>query len=458
MQVEQHSLSFVPESERHGKARDLFNVWFSANMDMLVIVTGALAIGYGLNVVWGLIAVVIGNAIGGIFMASHSAQGPKLGIPQMVQSRAQFGVVGAVLPLILVIGMYLGAFFSCGSLGAQAVHSAIPQISVTTALIVLGVITLIITVYGYDLIHLVERYLTIVFLIVFLIATIALFHLHLPAGEWAFSNFHLAPFVVMVSIAATYQMTYAPYVADYSRYLPKNTSSAATFWYSYAGNVISCIWMMIMGVVLAAAFPKFGNDSTGYVAHILGPHFAPIMYLVLVLGIIAIQVLNLYGAFMSTITTLEAFTKITGSRITRFWLVFVISVVGTYLAISGQTGFTTIYNDFMLLLQYFLLPWSAINLIDFYLLRHGDYDVEAMFDVNGKYGRFNWLSISAYVITILLQIPFMNTSIYEGPIARALNGDDIAWAFALALPLIFYYIPMRRKASSSTRNIDSQIA
>src|SRR5699024_10841872 len=108
---------------RHGKPRSLFNIWFSANMQIAVLVTGGLAVSLGLNIFWALVAAVIGNLIGGIFMALHSVQGPRLGIPQMIQSRAQFGMVGASLPLVLVIILYLGSYAAGAILGAQALHN-----------------------------------------------------------------------------------------------------------------------------------------------------------------------------------------------------------------------------------------------------------------------------------------------------------------------------------------------
>lgn len=110
MKVETRSIEYIPENERHGKARGLFPVWFGAQMHLTTLVTGALCISFGLNLFWSVMAIITGNLLGAIFMASHSAQGPKLGIPQMIQSRAQFGVIGAVIPLILVIFMYLGFF------------------------------------------------------------------------------------------------------------------------------------------------------------------------------------------------------------------------------------------------------------------------------------------------------------------------------------------------------------
>src|SRR5579875_2114598 len=149
MKVEQRSIDYIPDSERHGKARSLFNIWFSGNMQLTPVITGAVAISLGLNVFWALVAVVLGNLIGGTFMATHSAQGPKLGIPQMIQSRAQFGVIGAILPLILVMVMYVGSVYYSGLLGAQAIHSAIPSVPVWLAMVVLNAVTLLVTTYGY---------------------------------------------------------------------------------------------------------------------------------------------------------------------------------------------------------------------------------------------------------------------------------------------------------------------
>ena len=55
---------------------------------LLTVVTGALAVTvFKLSFVAALLALVLGNLVGGIFMALHSAQGPQLGVPQMVQTR-----------------------------------------------------------------------------------------------------------------------------------------------------------------------------------------------------------------------------------------------------------------------------------------------------------------------------------------------------------------------------------
>ena len=72
--IEHHTIYPIPAAERHGRARDLFTVWFGSNIMILTIVTGALAtMRFGLSLAAAILAILIGNLIGGIFMAIRSA-------------------------------------------------------------------------------------------------------------------------------------------------------------------------------------------------------------------------------------------------------------------------------------------------------------------------------------------------------------------------------------------------
>lgn len=242
LKVETRSVEFVPVDERHGKAKGLFPIWFGANMHITTLVTGALPISLGLNLFWSFAAIILGTLLGAIFMASHSAQGPKLGIPQMIQSRAQFGVIGAIFPLFLVMFVYLGFFASSSVLAAQTLNSLIP-INQSWAIIILNILCFIVAIFGHDLIHKMQKVLSWSSFVVYLAATIIIFQLPLPTGSFSLSGLDLPVFLLAISIVATWQLAYAPYVADYSRYLPANTSTAQTFWYSYLGTFVGTVWM-----------------------------------------------------------------------------------------------------------------------------------------------------------------------------------------------------------------------
>lgn len=451
MKIENHFIEFIPEDERHGSARNLFAIWFGGNMHILTIVTGALAIVFGLNLFWAVVSILIGNLIGAIFMATHSVQGPNLGIPQMIQSRAQFGIIGAILPLLFVVVMYIGFFASNAVLSAQALSSATP-LPINASIVLICITGFFIAFFGYDLIHRILKYLTIAFIIVFFFVTIAAFRLELPPGSWSPSDIKLAPFMLCVSVFAGWQLLYAPYVADYSRYLPSKTPSSKTFFYTYTGTVIGTVWMMILGAVLATAIPNFLENAGKEVSQLLGPFFAPLIYAIIIFGLAVINGLNFYGAFMSITTIIETFTKLKGTILTRSWLMFSCLIICGVLAIWGQGDFLTKFSNFILFLSYFMFPWTTINLIDYYFLRKGKYNVAALFDMNSEYGKVNWIAVGSYIIAVLLEIPFINSSFYVGPFAEKLGGTDIAWIVGLFVPVLLYYYPMKKLKITSNHN------
>ncbi len=450
--VERHSIDYIPASERHGKPFSLFTLWFSANMQVTTIVTGALAVIIGLPLLWAVIAIVVGNALGGIVMALHSAQGPRMGIPQMIQSRAQFGYYGAILPLVLVIIMYIGFFASSGVLGGQAL-SAWTGLAVTPSIIIVAAICTLLAIFGYDLIHRYESVVSILFLIGFVYLTIRLLANH-PLGN-AFSNstFAAGPFVLVISVIATWQITYGPYVADYSRYLREDTSISTTFWWTFGGSVISSIWMMIFGAIATVvAASAFGNDSVAFIAGQAGASvLSGITFLLIILGIIAANVLNLYGVFLTTTTAIPGLDSYRGSVQMRITLVLIAAVVGTLVAVLGQGNFVTNYSNFLLLLLYLLIPWSAVNLVDFYLVRHEHYNIAAIFDPNGIYGLINWRALTAYIVAILVEIPFISSTLYTGPLVSYLGGADISWLIGLVVASVLYYVLMKPQVRVSSQ-------
>jgi nucleobase:cation symporter-1, NCS1 family len=126
------------------------------------------------------------------------------------------------------------------------------------------------------------------------------------------------------------------------------------------------------------------------------------------------------------------------------------------LCLLGQSNFLSFFLNFIFFISYFLIPWTSINLVDYYLLRHGHYNVKDIFDVNGQYGKINWITCMAFLVSILAEIPFINTSFYVGPIAKAFEGADVAWIIGLVVPAVLYYFPMRKKLNIAENAINKQ--
>jgi len=455
MNMEKHSIDYIPESERYGKPKDLFTVWFGANLNLTTIVTGAVLVMMGLNLFWSIAAIIIGTLIGTTFVASHSVQGPRLGIPQMIQSRAQFGVLGAIVPMIFVMFVYLGFGVANTLLATQTLKESTP-ISSNWVIFLFSLISIVIAIYGYKLIHATQKLLSISAFIVLGIATILALRLPMPAGAWSPGDMNLSLFVLGVGMIATYVLALAPYVADYSRYLPSNVSSQKVFWYTYTGLSFSTMWMMAIGAVLAVALPEYG-ENLGVGLASLYNGLDTIMYILIIYGLLAINVFNFYGAFMSIVTTIQPFNQLKVTPRIRAIILGIIMLINIGLSLLGGEGnFITFFINFIFFMSYFLIPWTAINLVDYFLLRKGEYRIADIFDVNGQYGKFNWVTIIAFLASIVIEIPFINTTFYVGPVANMLDGVDLAWLVGIVSASLFYYFPMKMKLAGRISTERSQ--
>ncbi|WP_329045519.1 purine-cytosine permease family protein [Streptomyces sp. NBC_01422] len=447
--VERRSIDVVPDDERHGTAFSQFTLWLGANLQITAVVTGALAVVFGGDVVWSVVGLLLGNLLGGAVMALHSAQGPKLGLPQMIQSRAQFGVRGAVVPLLLVILMYVG-FFASGSVLAGQATARLTHTDDTTGIIAFALITAVAAAVGYRVIHVLGRVASVVCALAFVYLGIRLLDRVDLSALLGDAHFDLPMFLLAVSLSASWQLAFGPYVADYSRYLPRTTSGRATFWWTLSGSAVGSQWSMTFGVLVAASSGEaFLADQVGYVVGLGGTGMvASFLYFSIALGKLTINVLNTYGGFMSMVTGISGFRgqKALSQR-GRAAYIALIMVAGTAVALLGKDSFLTSFKDFLLFLLTFFTPWSAINLVDYYLISRERYDIPALFDPRGRYGAWRWDALLVYGVGVLAQLPFLVTHFYTGPLAAPLGGADISWIVGLAVPAALYWLLARRDTS-----------
>ena len=101
------------------------------------------------------------------------------------------------------------------------------------------------------------------------------------------------------------------------------------------------------------------------------------------------------------------------------------------------------FNNFVLLMLYFLIPWTAVNLVDFYFVRRGHYAITEIFKPAGIYGRWSWRGLIAYVVGFAAMVPFFTTTFYVGPAAEALDGADISFAVGLLVSGVLYLVLCR---------------
>ncbi|GAA1627558.1 purine-cytosine permease family protein [Leucobacter chromiireducens] len=441
----------IPDDERHGTTRGLFFVWLGINMLPLTIVTGALGpTVFGLSLGWTIAAVVIGNVVGGLGAALHASQGPQLGIPQMLQARGQFGYFGGSLLALIAVIMFLGFFASNLVVAAQSFAAVFQSDNINIGIIVCAGIALVVAIFGYDLVRKLMAVfsvvigLLVVVSIIIAVANPATFVPHADLG------YNTAGFFGMLAIGVTWQLAYAPYVSDYSRYMPREGGAKQAFWATYLGLVLGTVLVMLLGALVGLTTAD--GDTMAALGRLLGG-FGPVVLCAFGIASAVMNSSNIYSGVMSSLTVLETISaKIRIDTAKRILMTVAYAVIAMLGALLGKDSFLLIFGDFVTLLLYVLIPWSAINLVDYFVLRKGHYAVDDMFRRDGgRYGRWDSAGLVSYLIGILVQIPFMVTSLYTGPLAEPLGFVDVAWIFGFIVPGALYYLWRRGGAAAELR-------
>ncbi|WP_171156238.1 purine-cytosine permease family protein [Streptomyces argyrophylli] len=441
--LEVRSIDYVPLDERHGKLWHLGPLWFMSNAQIATLAVGLVSITEGGNLLWSLLAIVSGTVIGTFFMAFHSAQGPQLGLPQMIQSRPQFGYVGALLVWLFAYVQYAGFNVFNSILAADSLHATLHG-GVKLWVVVVTVAALVIALVGYDVIHKAERILTYTFLVVFGVFTVGvLVTLHYPAGSFDLGGFRWTPFLAQFGVVAGYQISWAIYVSDYSRYLPPDVTVRKTFYWTYFGSALGGVWLMVLGALLAAwAGP--GTFQTIPAIDAAGDKvftgFGAVVLLFSALGLVSVTALNMYGGSLTLISAIDSFRRVRPTlavRLVTLGLTAALSLVG---ALAATSNFLANFENFLLLVLYLFIPWTAVNLMDYYVVRRGHYAIAEIFNPHGIYGRWGLHGITAYLVGFAAMVPFFSVgTLFTGPAARALGGADISLFVGLPVSALLYW-------------------
>jgi nucleobase:cation symporter-1, NCS1 family len=445
-EMETHSIDYIPAKDRHGKVRDQFTLWFAATMNIFNIVLGGVAVFLGLNFLWACIAIVLGTVIGLLLVGFHAVQGPKLGVPQMIQSRGQFGFYGAVLPFVFSIVLDFGFLAAQLVIQADAMNLLVPSISIPAWIALLTIPVFFLAIWGYNWIHYWQRILTVVLGVTFVIVFIQA--LSYGGLHGAVSGTHAPSFALFMGATGLFvidMISWAPYVSDYSRYLPENVSSARTFWAVFWGNAIPTIFCGILGAYVTGLLPN-ASSTVAAIQHVAGGW----ALLVMALSLVGSDAINAYTGMLALASVLSCFREVRHSQAIRIIGCILMIVAGLICALVGYKQFVNNLSNFLDVLLFVFIPWSAINLADFYLVRHGDYDVQSFFTARGRYGGVLWRGMIPYILAIACEIPFIEQTFYTGPLVKPLGGIDISWVVGGVAGFVLYMLALRIPINGKT--------
>ncbi len=169
-------------------------------------------------------------------------------------------------------------------------------------------------------------------------------------------------------------------------------------------------------------------------------------------GLVTITTLNFYGASLTLLSAADSFVQFRLTVGKRLASICFAAVVATSLALASSGDFVNRFGDLLAVLLYLFTPWTAINLVDFYVVRKGHYSVREIFNRHGMYGRWNWRGLASYAVGFVAMIPFFSTGIYTGPVAKALGGADIAMVVGLPVAGLMYLYVCRNLDVAADRS------
>ena len=257
--VENRHIDHIPAGARHGKPWHQFAFWFGGNVNVFNVVLGGVTVSIGLTFWWALIAIAAGTLIGALLIALHATQGPRLGVPQSIQSRGQFGFYGAAFMFPAVLLLNVGFIAAELVIQAQAMTGVTAALTIPQWILILAVPSVVIGIFGYRWIHRVMQATAVVVGVSLVIMLVqGLRYGSLPAREMTWPARPPACSWPGVALLVIDMLSFGPFVSDYTRYLPAATNGRRLFWAIYAGNVLATFFSCAIGAYLAALLPSLG--------------------------------------------------------------------------------------------------------------------------------------------------------------------------------------------------------
>jgi purine-cytosine permease-like protein len=441
MKPELNDINFIGESERRGKASDLFWPWAGANVSLLALSYGAFFLGFGISFWQATIAAVIGTVGSFALVGVSSLAGKRSNAPTMTLSRAAFGVKGNLLPGLLSYLVFVGWETVLVSLATLATGTVLERatsldrdISLVLGFLIAASLTIFGGVLGHPVIMKLQRWITGITVV----ATVTYIVLTLDEVNWdsvfAIKAGSTAGLIGAIIFAITgIGLGWVNSAADYSRYLPRSVSSKAVFGWTVLGAAIVPITLVIYGSALSGSSKELSDaiamDPIGALTQLLPTWFLIPFALVAILGLVGGAILDLYSSGLTLISIGVKVKRPVAAAIDGTIMLF-----GTIYIVWFATDFFAPFQGFLITLGVPVAVWSAIFVADV-VLRKRDYVEADLFSETGRYGRVNPIAIALVAIGSIVGWGFVTNTFagwlnWQGYFMGAIGGKEGQWAYA----------------------------
>jgi nucleobase:cation symporter-1, NCS1 family len=443
LQIETNGINVITDAERKGHPRDLFWPWFAANISVLGLSYGAFLLAFGISFWQAVVVGVAGIVISFLLCGFIAIAGKRGSAPTMVLSRAAFGVRGNKLPTViswlLTVGwetilMILATLAIATVFGHLGWPSGTPT-KVIAMIVVVG-LTIFGGVMGFDLIMRMQTAITVitgVLTVMFIILVVGKIHWStvssLPAGS---AESLIGGLVFMMT---GFGLGWVNVAADYSRYLPRRSSSAGVAGWTTFGSAVAPIVLLIFGLLLAGSSKglstSIANDPIGALAVLLPTWFLVPFAIVAVLGLIGGAVLDIYSSGLALLSL--------GLRVPRYVAALIdgtVMTLGTIYVVFIAGNFFGQFEGFLITLGVPIAAWCGVMLADI-ALRRRDYAEAELYNPSGRYGDIRWFPVGVVIISTVIGWGLVTNGLANwltwqgyllGPFG--LGGKSGAWAFA----------------------------
>lgn len=441
--VEPGGIEFIPLVERHGRPRDLFFTWLSPNFEFATLYVGALSVFlFGASFLSAALGILLGTALGSLTHGLLSARGPALGLPQMVQSRAAFGFWGNLLPAGLNTFTASIGWFLVNSVSGAFALASLFGLSWSLAFTLIVILQVFVATMGHNLVHIFERYALIPLGAIFLLATFFIFsHAHLNMGFSSGAPLSVggdfAAFILTAAAAFGYAAGWNPYASDFTRYLPATTSRLRVGIYAGLGIFVSCVLLELAGAALITATgisTALSVSPTDLLARAMPDFVYKATLLAIALGAVAANAVNIYSGALSFLTLGLSWSL-------RFRRALVALLAGGLslaigLIFSANVGPGSRYEEFLLVIGYWLAPWLGVVFTHWWLTRHHPLPQSIY---NDRARSFFPGFLSMFIALIASVALFADQALYSGPFPRAFPAfGDLTFLVGFLLACLLY--------------------
>ena len=441
--IERNGINVIAESERKGKPADLFWPWFAANISVLGVAYGAFVLGFGVSFWQGAIAGVVGVVVSFALCGWVALAGKRGSAPTMVLSRAAFGVRGNRLPSVLSWLLTVGWETVLVILATQATATVLDRLgwgggtgTKIVAMIVVAGITIVAGVLGFEFIMRLQTWITVA------TAALTVVYVILSASHISWTAVSAPPagsaqaFIgALVFVMTGFGLGWVNAAADYSRYLPRRSSSGGVFGWTTFGGALGPAVLIVFGLLLAGSSQQLsqdiGSDPIGALAEVLPTWFLVPFAIVAVLGLMGGAVLDIYSSGLSLLAA--------GIRIPRHFAALidgVIMCVGAIYVVFIADDFIGPFQGFLITVGVPIAAWAGVFVADL-MLRKGPYADAELYDPRGRYGAVHWPAVLLVALGTFLGWGLVTNGLadwltWQGYLLEpfGLGGKDGDWAYA----------------------------